>query len=267
MLHVKPTSTLSILGLAIMTAACSSQTPLTPPKAVSTPVVSTPVASTPTTLTDATSTQADQDQEPTLPLPPAPSLATESASTNEAVGTIAATAPAQTDAIAASASEHFEAEPTASESVTPPRNRTIYFDFNHDGPNAAADRLLAQHAEFLQQHPQLRVHLHGHSDTQGDPLYNDHLAIQRALVIAERLEMLGVHSDQIEVFGWGSANPVDPVDAGRNRRVEFDYQADSALASVNSQAQSGHEPWPEYDQESAESASSADISINALSHQ
>lgn len=116
------------------------------------------------------------------------------------------------------------------DSAQPPRNRTIYFDFNHDGPNAAADRLLAQHADFLQQHPLVRVQLHGHSDAQGDPLYNDHLAIQRALAIAERLEALGADPDQIEVFGWGSANPVDPTEAGRNRRVEFDYQTSNTLA-------------------------------------
>lgn len=85
--------------------------------------------------------------------------------------------------------------------------------------------IVIQHGEFLAQHPDKKIQLHGHADAQGDPAYNQHLATQRANYVAGLLKAQGVSKEQIEIYSWGSDKPQANASGWKdNRRVELFYE-------------------------------------------
>lgn len=79
-------------------------------------------------------------------------------------------------------------------------------------------------ANFLRQHPEMRIRVEGHTDAVGTEAYNEELSRRRAQAVADALTGLGVESGRIDVIGKGEGLPVVSNDtaAGRqqNRRVE-----------------------------------------------
>jgi outer membrane protein OmpA-like peptidoglycan-associated protein len=79
----------------------------------------------------------------------------------------------------------------------------------------------------LQQYPQLRVEVGGHTDNRGSKAQNDEISEARARAVLDHLKATfpSVPVDQYTVKGYGFSKPVAPntTDAGRtrNRRVEF----------------------------------------------
>ncbi|MDX1694745.1 MAG: OmpA family protein [Ketobacteraceae bacterium] len=97
------------------------------------------------------------------------------------------------------------------------------FDKNELGEQDRA--IVIQHGQFLAQHPDKKIQLHGHADAQGDSAYNRYLATLRARHVAELLQAQGVSKDQIEIFSWGSEKPRNAVNQWKdNRRVELMYE-------------------------------------------
>ncbi len=63
----------------------------------------------------------------------------------------------------------------------------------------------------------------GHTDRQGEPVYNLSLSVRRAQSVVTRLVQSGVQASEIQYAGVGQqflAFPEDPTDSERNRRVE-----------------------------------------------
>lgn len=80
--------------------------------------------------------------------------------------------------------------------------------------------------EYLQQNPDVRFQLAGHTDNVGDPEANRVLSQSRARVVADYLTESGIARERIVgVEGYGDAQPVgdNETDEGRaqNRRTEF----------------------------------------------
>lgn len=95
--------------------------------------------------------------------------------------------------------------------------------------------IIRQHAQFLAQHADKKIQLHGHADAQGDPAYNRHLATLRARHVAELLKQEGVSEAQIEIFSWGSDKPLASTNQWRdNRRVELFYE-ESLMVNATSE--------------------------------
>lgn len=105
-----------------------------------------------------------------------------------------------------------------------PAKTLFLFGFDQKKLDDDAELLIRQHAEFLAAHPELKVSINGHADPQGDALYNQHLAKQRASYVADLLARQGVKSEQMEVLSWGADAPAPAATHNRdNRRVELIY--------------------------------------------
>ncbi len=80
-------------------------------------------------------------------------------------------------------------------------------------------------ADFLDQYPDLRIEIEGHTDNVGTEAYNIVLSEKRALSVYQYLIDHGIFSDRLTYKGYGYSHSVDSNDTeegrSRNRRTEF----------------------------------------------
>lgn len=80
-------------------------------------------------------------------------------------------------------------------------------------------------AQNLNQYPNTRVNVIGHTDNVGDASYNQGLSERRARAVASNLIAGGVSPSRINAFGRGETSPVadnlTPAGRQQNRRVEI----------------------------------------------
>lgn len=113
-----------------------------------------------------------------------------------------------------------------------PEATLFRFGFDKQQLDEENTATLAGHGQFLAQHPQQRITINGHADQQGDPVYNEQLSLKRAQYVAQVLIDNGATEEQIEIFSFGSTDPVqDAVHPRQNRRVELIYAEDSHYAA------------------------------------
>lgn len=88
-----------------------------------------------------------------------------------------------------------------------------------------AERALGEVAGLLNEFPDRRIAVEGHTDSVGGDDYNQRLSERRAASVASFLRSRGVSSARVESRGFGESMPVasNDQDAGRqaNRRVEI----------------------------------------------
>jgi len=101
----------------------------------------------------------------------------------------------------------------------------VLFDTGGDTLKPGADELVSRLSQFLQNHPDIKVRIEGHTDSIGSDSYNQALSQRRAEAVATALETRGVPATRIEAVGRGKSAPVagNDTSAGRqqNRRVEI----------------------------------------------
>jgi outer membrane protein OmpA-like peptidoglycan-associated protein len=89
---------------------------------------------------------------------------------------------------------------------------------------AASEAPLTQLQEVLEQYPQGRVRIEGHTDNTGPDSVNLRVSTERAAAVANYLTGRGISAEQVIVKGYGSTQPVDDnnteVGRARNRRIE-----------------------------------------------
>jgi outer membrane protein OmpA-like peptidoglycan-associated protein len=100
----------------------------------------------------------------------------------------------------------------------------VLFDFNQASLSAGASRQLSPLAKFLQENPERKVAIEGHTDSVGNDRYNQELSERRAQAVRDALVQNGVSPTRITTRGLGETLPIVSNDtvAGRqqNRRVE-----------------------------------------------
>lgn len=78
---------------------------------------------------------------------------------------------------------------------------------------------------FLEEHPEIRLEVGGHTDSDVGALPNQELSQARAQVVVNWLVRHGVLPDRLEAMGYGATMPVVPNDSpankARNRRTEI----------------------------------------------
>ncbi len=101
----------------------------------------------------------------------------------------------------------------------------LYFEQGSFVMPAATKTLLLQTADYLRQHPELRLRLAGHTDREGNEQLNRSLSENRARVASNFLLVQGIPESRLEVVGHGSRYPVAPSDSeenkAKNRRVQL----------------------------------------------
>lgn len=101
----------------------------------------------------------------------------------------------------------------------------IQFDFGKATIRAESNKLLDEAVKVLQQYPELRISISGHTDNVGDAQKNLELSQARAASVKEYFVKKGVDQSRIETRGAGMNEPVadNATDKGRqeNRRIEF----------------------------------------------
>ncbi len=124
---------------------------------------------------------------------------------------------------------------TASDAVDAPRpgRLTFNFGFNQAQLNAENQAIVEAHGRFLAEHPEIKLVINGHSDSQGDSRYNEQLSLKRAQAVADLLMSQGAMKDQIEIFSWGANAPLADAQHNRDqRRVELKYVDDYIVQST-----------------------------------
>ena len=102
----------------------------------------------------------------------------------------------------------------------------IYFDVNKDVVKPESYGTLKEIASVLNEVPDVRVKIFGHTDADGDDVKNMDLSKRRAASVkAELVKSFGVKAERLETDGMGESKPVAPNDTpankALNRRVEF----------------------------------------------
>jgi peptidoglycan-associated lipoprotein len=82
--------------------------------------------------------------------------------------------------------------------------KEIYFDFDSSTLRADARETLKADAEWLKNHPSVRVAVEGHCDERGTTEYNLALGAKRAQAAKDYLLTLGVAADRLSTTSFGS---------------------------------------------------------------
>ena len=105
--------------------------------------------------------------------------------------------------------------------------RSIYYDFDRYDIGDEFVPLIEAHANFLLEHPELKVIVQGNCDDRGSREYNLALGQRRAESVKRAMALLGVSDDQIESVSFGAEKPVafgqDEESWSQNRRSDIVY--------------------------------------------
>ncbi|QIX60731.1 OmpA family protein [Hymenobacter lutimineralis] len=104
--------------------------------------------------------------------------------------------------------------------------KNIEFDQDKASIRASMHPVLDRIALFMVDHPDFRLSIEGHTDSRGNPEFNEKLSQDRAEAIRRYIEQKGkLKPNRIDSMGYGSTKPlkdeVTEEDARTNRRVEF----------------------------------------------
>lgn len=104
--------------------------------------------------------------------------------------------------------------------------KRIYFGFNQSVLQEVSYPSLDKVQEFLDNNPTLKVEVGGHSDSVGNPEYNEKLCRRRAQNVVNYLVKKGIDRSRLVVKIYGESNPLASNDdeiGGRevNRRIEL----------------------------------------------
>lgn len=102
--------------------------------------------------------------------------------------------------------------------------RNVFFATDSDALNEESYVELDRWAKLLQDRPSMRIRIVGHTDDQGEAVYNKDLSLRRARSVARYLAAQGVSLDRLECLGEGEEKPIEsnstPEGRARNRRTE-----------------------------------------------
>lgn len=87
---------------------------------------------------------------------------------------------------------------------------------------------LTELGEFLLENSSMKLRIHGHTDSAGDPGLNKALSLERAGSVRDFLIKQGVPFESLRISGWGGTRPTasNATESGRskNRRVELEVE-------------------------------------------
>ena len=101
----------------------------------------------------------------------------------------------------------------------------IFFDFDKSTLQNESKPELARLIKFMNDNPNVKIELHGHTDDSGAEDYNQKLSLDRANTVKEYLSNNGIQNVRVGTKGFGESKPlvVDTSESAKakNRRVEL----------------------------------------------
>jgi OOP family OmpA-OmpF porin len=101
----------------------------------------------------------------------------------------------------------------------------INFETGSDVLLPGTEHIIQDAAATLNQYPELRIEVAGHSDNVGGGLANFNLSERRAKTVRDFLIRYGVDENRITAVGYGESQPIatndTPEGRAQNRRVEL----------------------------------------------
>jgi outer membrane protein OmpA-like peptidoglycan-associated protein len=101
----------------------------------------------------------------------------------------------------------------------------VNFEFNSATLTDEAVEILGKALTVLQDHPEAKVKIVGHTDNIGSKKYNDLLSLRRAMSVKSYLVSKGISSARLTTYGVGFSEPIaandTPEGRAKNRRIEF----------------------------------------------
>ena len=101
----------------------------------------------------------------------------------------------------------------------------ILFDVNKSTIKAESMGTINEIVKLMNEHPDLRFRIEGHTDSDGEEAYNQKLSEERAAAVKSLLVDSGIDVSRLETVGYGESKPIDenttPEGKANNRRVEF----------------------------------------------
>jgi len=85
--------------------------------------------------------------------------------------------------------------------------KDAFFDFNKSDIRPDARDALGQTAQFLRDHPEVKVTVEGHCDERGSTEYNLGLGDRRASATKQYLASLGIGADRMNTVSYGKEKP------------------------------------------------------------
>jgi peptidoglycan-associated lipoprotein len=108
-----------------------------------------------------------------------------------------------------------------------PTTRSVYYDFDQATITAQDSKVIEANADYLRQHPELKVRVEGNADERGSKEYNLALGQRRAESVAKRMGLLGIKEDRVEAVSYGEEKPKvaghDEKAWSENRRSDIQY--------------------------------------------
>ena len=83
----------------------------------------------------------------------------------------------------------------------------IFFDYDQFDLRQPARDVIERQAQWLQQHPTLKVIVEGHCDERGTREYNLALGEKRAMAVRNYMIALGIDGSRIETISYGKERP------------------------------------------------------------
>jgi OOP family OmpA-OmpF porin len=101
----------------------------------------------------------------------------------------------------------------------------IFFDTDQYQLQQKSETELERVVQFLNDNPEVRIGIAGHTDNVGNPSYNQQLSQKRAQAVFNYLQEAGISPDRLQAKGYGQTQPIAPndteADRQQNRRIEF----------------------------------------------
>jgi len=105
--------------------------------------------------------------------------------------------------------------------------RSIYYDFDRYDIKEEFVPIIEAHANFLLEHPDIKIRVEGNCDDRGSREYNLALGQRRAESVKRAMTLLGVEANRIETVSFGAERPVafgqTEEDWAKNRRSDIVY--------------------------------------------
>ncbi|MEM9192550.1 MAG: OmpA family protein [Myxococcota bacterium] len=101
----------------------------------------------------------------------------------------------------------------------------IEFEYDSAEILPVSEHVLRRGVQLLQDNPNARVEVGGHTDNTGSPEYNQQLSEQRARAVRDWLVRQGIPARRLQIRGYGASQPRvpnrDEESRAMNRRIEF----------------------------------------------